>query len=84
LHWNFNKVEKDILSSQLNNNKVLFKIQGPAKLPMGQDSQMMMFDNNYGKFDGGLHYRPNIDIKYTLPSTKIIIKANSILSIYKK
>jgi hypothetical protein len=82
-HWKFNKIEKDILSSQLKNNKVLFKIQGPTKLPMGHNSQMMMFDIGYGKFGGGLHYRPNIDIKYTLPSNKIIIKANSTISIYK-
>jgi len=83
-HWNFTGSEKSILETQLqNNSKVLFKIHGPEVLPDGRDSQMMMFDLGYGKFGGGLHYRPNIDITYTIPSTKVEIKASTISSIYE-
>ena len=82
-HWDFNDTEKEILSNQLKNNKVIFKIKGPTKLPDGRDSQMMMFDLGYGKFGGGLHYRPNIDIKYTVPGQTCIIEASSVVSIYK-
>ncbi len=80
-HWYFNEVEKDILQTQLKNGKVLFKITGPTTLPEGRDSQIMMFDLGYGNFGGGIHYRPNIDIKYTIPNKKIIIEASKTLSI---
>jgi len=72
-HWDLNSIEKSILETQLRNKKVLFKISGPTELPEGRDSQMMMFDLGYGNFGGGIHYRPSIDIKYTIPSQEIVI-----------
>ncbi len=80
-HWNFNETEKDILSTQLKNGKLLFKITGPTTLPEGRDSQMMMFDLGYGNYGGGMHYRPNIDIKYTIPSQEIVIETANVVSI---
>jgi predicted deacylase len=80
-HWVLNKSEKDILQSQLESEKVLFKISGPTELPEGRDSQMMMFDLGYGNFGGGLHYRPNIDIKYTLPSEEIVIDTSDVSTV---
>ncbi|MEA3512662.1 MAG: M14 family zinc carboxypeptidase [Campylobacterota bacterium] len=80
-HWIFKDNEKAILQSQLSNGKVLFKIAGPETLPDGRDSQMMMFDLGYGNFGGGLHYRPNIDIKYTIPSVETIIEATKTVTI---
>lgn len=74
-HWDLNSVERKILETQLKEKKVLFKISGPTELPEGRDSQMMMFDLGYGDFGGGIHYRPSIDIKYTIPSQKIEIEA---------
>jgi len=76
-HWDFNNNEIDILQRHIKNGKLLFKIQGPTSLPQGRDSQMMMFDLGYGNFGGGLHYRPNIDIKYTVPSKTIEINASN-------
>jgi len=76
-HWNFNSNEIDILQQHIKEGKLLFKIQGPTSLPQGRDSQMMMFDLGYGNFGGGLHYRPNIDIKYTVPSKTIEINASN-------
>jgi hypothetical protein len=83
-HWSFNNREKEILQSELKNKRVLFKIAGPTKLPTGRDSQMMMFDLGYGQYGGGIHYRPNIDIKYTLPSTQIVLEATSVATISKE
>ncbi len=82
-HWDFNESEKDILQTQLKDGKLLFKISGPTSLPQGRDSQMMMFDLGYGNFGGGLHYRPSIDIKYTIPSKEIVIDASSTVSVYE-
>jgi hypothetical protein len=72
--WHFNDYEKAILQQEIKNKKVLFRFQGPTELPLGRDSQMMQFDLGYGPYGGGIHYRPHIDIKYTLPSTELIIK----------
>ena len=83
-HWDFNESEKNILQTQLKNGKVLFKIQGPTTLPVGRDSQIMMFDLGYGNYGGGMHYRPNIDIKYTIPSSAVVIEASNVLSICKE
>ncbi len=82
-HWNFNETEKNVLQNNLKNGKLLFKISGPTVLPEGRDSQMMMFDLGYGNYGGGMHYRPNIDIKYTIPSKEIIIEASNVISICK-
>jgi len=72
-HWDFNEFEKSKLQEQLKKGKVLFKIEGPKELPLGRDSQIMVFDLGYGNQGGGLHYRPSIDIKYTVPSTEVSI-----------
>ena len=81
-HWNFNEYERRLLEEQLKEHEsVLFKISGPTKLPLGRDSQMMMFDLGYGSFGGGIHYRPNLYIKYTLPSKTVQIPASKIATI---
>lgn len=81
--WHFNDYEKSLLQEEIKNQKVLFRFQGPTELPLGRDSQMMQFDLGYGPYGGGIHYRPHIDIKYTLPPTKIEI-APSLLSTISK
>ncbi|NPA81788.1 MAG: peptidase [Epsilonproteobacteria bacterium] len=81
-HWNLNAFERKILADHLEKQKVLFKVEGPTKLPLGRDSQMMQFDIGYGKFGGGIHYRPNLEIKYTIPPTKIELKPIKLSSIY--
>jgi len=82
-HWNFNKNEMNILQKELSKGSVLFKISGPTTLPEGRDSQMMMFDLGYGKFGGGIHYRPHIDIKYTIPGQEIKLESSEIVTILK-
>ncbi len=65
--WELNEYERKLLQECLKKQEVLFRMQGPTKLPLGADSQMMMFDLGYGPFGGGIHYRPHLDIKYTIP-----------------
>ena len=80
-HWNFTESERDILQTHIKDDKLIFRIQGPTTLPVGRDSQMMMFDLGYGNFGGGIHYRPNIDIKYTIPSDTITIESSKVVSV---
>ncbi len=82
--WHFNDYEKKLLEAEIANKKVLFRFQGPTKLPLGRDSQMMQFDLGYGPFGGGIHYRPHLDIKYSLPPTKLEIKPTIISTVKKE
>ncbi|NEW61553.1 peptidase [Sulfurovum sp. bin170] len=80
-HWDFNEFERKKLQEQLSHEKVIIKLEGPTKLPVGRDSQIMVFDLGYGNQGGGLHYRPSIDIKYTVPSQKIAINISNAMTI---
>ena len=72
--WNFNANECKILEQRVAERDAIFRVKGPEVLPMGRDSQMMQFDIGYGKFGSGIHYRPYLDIKYTIPSQKVEIE----------
>ncbi|MGF1700177.1 peptidase [Photobacterium makurazakiensis] len=63
--WRFTEVEKQLVQDQLEKGRLLLRIQGPDNLPLGNDSQMMQFDIGYGRFGGGIHYRPSLEIIYT-------------------
>ena len=82
--WHFNDYEKKLLEHEISHKKVLFRFQGPTKLPLGRDSQMMQFDLGYGPFGGGIHYRPHLDIKYTLPPVKMEIIPTILSTIAKE
>ena len=80
-HWDFNEYERKILQKELPKGKVIFKFEGPKELPVGRDSQIMVFDLGYGHQGGGLHYRPSIDIKYTIPPEQISIELSNAMTI---
>jgi len=80
-HWDCNNFEKKIIQSQLKKQKMTLKLEGPTTLPVGRDSQIMVFDLGYGNGGGGLHYRPAIDIKYTIPSEDISISLQNSMTI---
>ena len=82
--WHFNDYEKSLLQEEIKNKKILLRFQGPTDLPLGRDSQMMQFDVGYGSYGGGIHYRPHIDIKYTMPSTTLEIKPALLSTISKE
>ncbi len=73
-YWDFSSYQCSLLQEQLEKNRVLFRLDGPKELPYGEDSQMMQFDIGYGTFGGGLHYRPILEVKYTMPTTKMEIE----------
>jgi len=83
-NWEFNEYERKLLAKELEEGEVLFRIQGPKKLPIEVDSQMMMFDIGYGPFGGGIHYRPHIEIKYTVPPIKSLFKPVTFATISEK
>ncbi|PSW20829.1 peptidase [Photobacterium sanctipauli] len=62
--WHFSAVEKQMIQAQLEKGRLLLRLQGPDTLPPGNDSQMMQFDIGYGRFGGGIHYRPSLDLIY--------------------
>ncbi len=70
-HWSFSKHECRLLQNTLDAGVATFRVDGPKTLPKGEDSQMMQFDIGYGKFGGGLQYRPMLDIKYTVENERI-------------
>ena len=80
-HWDFNEFERKKLQEELSKGKVIFKLEGPKELPIGRDSQIMVFDLGYGNQGGGLHYRPAIDIKYTIPSKQLSIELSNAITI---
>lgn len=71
--WNLNGMERRLIREQIKNGRILFRIQGPTSLPLGNDSQIMQFDIGYGRFGGGIHYRPNLDLIYTLPANELTL-----------
>ncbi len=77
-YWEFTQQECKMLQEELGNEQIRFRVDGPKELPDGEDSQMMQFDIGYGKFGGGIHYRPMLDIKYTIPEEKIRLAADSV------
>lgn len=84
-HWDCNEFENKMVQEELKNNrKVTLKLSGPTELPVGRDSQIMVFDLGYGNQGGGLHYRPSIDIKYTIPSKEISMELENSMTISPK
>ena len=79
--WEFSKHECELLQEEIGNEKAVFRIDGAKILPNGEDSQMMQFDIGYGKFGGGIQYRPILDIKYTLSDEKVRLPASNLATI---
>ncbi len=82
-YWEFSALECKLLEEEIANSSATFRLDGPKVLPDGEDSQMMQFDIGYGKFGGGIHYRPMLDINYTIPKLKINLPLNSYSTISK-
>ena len=45
---------------------------------------MMQFDIGYGQYGGGIHYRPILDIKYTVKNEKIKLPAVTLSTISRE
>ena len=82
--WLFTGVERRILQEQIDRGRLILRIEGPGRLPLGNDSQMMQFDIGYGRFGGGIHYRPNLEIIYTRANERLSLEPSAIHTINKK
>ncbi len=82
--WKFSRHECKLLQEEIKNGSAAFRVDGPKTLPDGEDSQMMQFDIGYGQFGGGIHYRPILDIKYTVENEKIKLPAATLSTISRK
>jgi hypothetical protein len=69
--YKFASQEIAVLQDSLKRQEAVFRMQGPSSLPLDRASQMMQWDIGYGKYSGGLTYRPKLDISYTLNEVKV-------------
>ena len=74
--YKFAKQELDVLQDSLKRKEAYFRMQGPTSLPLDRASQMMQWDIGYGKFSGGLSYRPILDISYTINEAKLELQSS--------
>lgn len=81
--WQLNVTERRIIKDSIQTGKLLLRVEGPKKLPLGADSQMMQFDIGYGRFGSGIHYRPNLDVIYSTQPQKAEFKPVSMNTIYQ-
>ena len=73
--YKFAAQEIKALQKSLKRREAYFRMEGPTSLPLDCASQLMQWDIGYGKFSGGLAYRPKLDISYTLKEAKLDIES---------
>jgi hypothetical protein len=74
--YKFAAQEIEVLQKSLKRREALFRMVGPSSLPLDRASQMMQWDIGYGKFSGGLSYRPKLDIAYTINEARIDLQSS--------
>ncbi len=67
----FAEQERALLQDALKRRRVFFRMEGPTRLPLDRASQLMQWDIGYGKFSGGLTFRPKLEISYTLEPVRL-------------
>lgn len=81
--YKFANQEIAVLQKSLKRREAFFRMEGPTSLPLDRASQMMQWDIGYGKFSGGLSYRPHLDISYTIDEAKMDIHSSSEVTLNK-
>lgn len=74
--YKFANQEIEVLQKSLKRREACFRMEGPSTLPLSRASQMMQWDIGYGKFSGGLTYRPKLDISYTINNARIDLQSS--------
>ncbi|WP_455757670.1 M14 family zinc carboxypeptidase [Sulfurimonas sp.] len=74
--YKFANQEIEVLQKSLKRREAYFRMEGPISLPLDRASQLMQWDIGYGKFSGGLTYRPKLDISYTINEAKIDLESS--------
>ena len=82
--YKFANQELEVLQKSLKRREAYFRMEGPTSLPLSRASQMMQWDIGYGKFSGGLSYRPRLDISYTVNEAKIDLQSSYEVTISKE
>ncbi|MEA1956314.1 MAG: M14 family zinc carboxypeptidase [Campylobacterota bacterium] len=81
--YKFANQEIEVLQDSLKRREAFFRMEGPTSLPLDRASQMMQWDIGYGKFSGGLSFRPTLDISYTVEEAKLELQSSSETTIQK-
>lgn len=82
--YEFATQEISLLQEAIKRRNIFFRMEGPVELPLDRASQMMQWDIGYGKFSGGLTFRPKLEVVYTLEEVSIEIQSHSECSITKE
>ncbi len=81
--YKFANQEIDVLQKSLKRREAFFRMEGPTSLPLSRASQLMQWDIGYGKFSGGLTYRPKLDISYTVNEARIDLESSYEITVTK-
>jgi len=81
--YKFATQEIKMLQKSLKRREAYFRMEGPFSLPLDRASQLMQWDIGYGKFSGGLTYRPKLDISYTIDNARLDLQSSSEFSVTK-
>ena len=82
-NYKFANQEIEVLQKSLKRREAYFRMEGPSSLPLDRASQLMQWDIGYGKFSGGLSYRPKLDISYTINDARIDLQSSSEITVKK-
>ena len=74
--YKFAAQEIEVLQNSLKRREAYFRMEGPSSLPLDRASQLMQWDIGYGKYSGGLTYRPKLDISYTIDDARIDLQSS--------
>jgi len=81
--YKFASQEVKVLQDALKRREAYFRMEGPTTLPLDRASQLMQWDIGYGKFSGGLSFRPMLDISYTINEAKLELFSSLETSVLK-
>ncbi len=81
--YKFASQEIEHLQEAIKRRSALFRMEGPKSLPLDKASQLMQWDIGYGKFSGGLTFRPMLEISYTLQEAKVELLSSNVCSVSK-
>ena len=81
--YDFAAQEIAVLQKSLKRREAYFRMEGPTSLPLNRASQLMQWDIGYGKFSGGLSFRPKLDISYTINEARIDLQSSVELTVSK-
>ncbi len=81
--WELSGLEAGILNSQIKNEQIILRIEGPKELKVNRNKQMMQWDIGYGKFGFGLTYRPRFELTYQLEANTTTLYPKALCTLSK-